>query len=47
MREAVTGKDRLDSLVPLGWGISQLSGAILGLIPRGGESVTRAAEMRD
>jgi len=33
MREAVTGKDSLGSLVPLGWGVSQLSGAMLGLIP--------------
>lgn len=47
VREAVTGKDSVDSLVPLGWGISQLSGAILGLIPRGGEPVTRAARMGD
>lgn len=41
VREAVTGRDSL------GWGISQLSVAIMGLIPRGGEPVTRAAGMGD
>lgn len=47
VRETVTGKDSLDSLLPLAWAISQLSGAILGLIPRDGEPVTRVAGTGD
>lgn len=44
VRGAVTGKDSLDSLMPLVWGLS-LSAAVLGLIPRGGEPITRSAGM--